>query len=234
MSNAKTDAAMKTSPREVLFFELEFVATTGRDALFNAVKKALAAQGVEVTPVSFSRAGTALRLEQLIAALLAGAGKTNVPVEEICAQVAADQKKFFEESAQLNKSLPALISEAKARNIEAVAVSPYTKEIAGALMTRLGLDTLGVSLEAFNNTDPLFPRADHWLRMLKTRNQDTLPLISIVSSQIACKGALTAGATCVAVPDAYTGFEDFSGAMIVLETLGGMPAKEIIGMVTRR
>jgi beta-phosphoglucomutase-like phosphatase (HAD superfamily) len=70
--------------------------------------------------------------------------------------------------------------------------------------------------------------------MLKNRGQETIPLIAIVSSQTACKGALTAGATCVAVPDAYTNYEDFSGAKLVLESLGEVPVKEILDLVSRQ
>jgi len=118
--------------------------------------------------------------------------------------------------------------------MEVVAISPWPKDVAEALMKKLGLDELGVDLEAFDSSDVAFPRADHWLRLLKQRDQDTIPLVAIVSSRNACKGALTAGATCVAVPDAYTSFEDFGGAKVVLDKLGDMPAKELIELVRRR
>ena len=38
----------------------------------------------------------------------------------------------------------------------------------------------------------------------------------------------------IALPDAYTAFEDFTGAKVVLETLGDMPAKELLDLVSRR
>ena len=44
-----------------------------------------------------------------------------------------------------------------------------------------------------------FPRADSWLKMLKKCDKEDATLIAVVSSQIACKGALTAGAACIAV-----------------------------------
>jgi dihydroorotate dehydrogenase len=92
---------------------------------------------------------------------------------------------------------------------------------------------MGVGRVAMDSVDPIFPRADHWLRILKQRGQETIPLISIVGSRAACKGALTAGATCIALPDIYTAFEDFTGAKVVLDTLGDLSAKELLNLVSR-
>ena len=55
--------------------------------------------------------------------------------------------------------------------------------------------------------------------MLKQSNKDHVTLVAVVSSQVACKGALTAGASCIVVPDEYTAFQDFGGAMMVLDSL---------------
>lgn len=229
----KNNVTPKASPREVLFFELEYIATTGRAALFDAVKKALAGR-VDVTPVSFGRTGAAGRPAALIPELLKAAGKEAAGAEELIAAAEEAMAQFFAETAELNKALPPLIKEAQSKNIQVVAMSAWPEEAAETLMKRLGLDEMGVELEAFDVTDGAFPRADHWLRMLKVRNQETLPAIAAVSSQTACKGALTAAATCIAVPDEYTNFEDFSGAKFILESLGDVPVKEIIALVTRR
>jgi hypothetical protein len=101
-------------------------------------------------------------------------------------------------------------------------------------MKKTGLSELGADLVAMDSTDPIFPRADHWLRILKQRGQEEIPAIAIVASRAACKGALTAGATCIALPDAYTAYEDFTGAKVVLDTLGDLPAKELLDLVSRR
>ena len=134
----------------------------------------------------------------------------------------------------LNKDLPALIKTAQECNIQVVALSAWPEAAAKELMKKTGLDALGVDLVAMDSIDPIFPRADHWLRILKQRGQENIPLIAIVGSRAACKGALTAGATAIALPDVYTAFEDFTGAKVVLETLGDMPAKELLDLVSRR
>lgn len=235
MSKAeKKAAAEKTAAREVLFFELEYIATQGRQAVFDAMKQVLKGKDLEVTPISFSRYGLAARPAQAVQALIQASGRNLTTGDQLTAQIEQALGTWFAERAQLNDALPPLIKAAQAANIQVVAVSAWPRAVAEGLMKKLGLDALGVDLEAFDTEDPVFPRADHWLRMLKNREQETLPRIAIVSSRAACKGALTAGATCIAIPDAYTAFEDFSGAKLILETLGDLKAEEILELVSRR
>jgi beta-phosphoglucomutase-like phosphatase (HAD superfamily) len=230
----EVEAVEQKAAREVLFFELETVATTGREAMFEAVKKVMKSKDINVTTALFSKCGITARPEAAIQAMIDNSGRNLSTADQLATQAENAMKKFFAGSAELNADLPKLIKAAQAQDMEVVAISAWPQEIAEALMTKLGLDELGVGLEAQDCTEATFPRADHWLRLLKKRDQETIPVIAIVSSRFACKGALTAGATCIAVPDAYTTFEDFAGAKIVLDSLGDSSAKELIGLVRRR
>ncbi len=238
MSEAETVEVEETVEnktfREVLFFELETVATTGREAMFEAVKKVMKSKDIEVTPALFSKCGITARPGAAIQAMIDDSGRNLSTGDQLATQAEKAVKKFFVGEAELNADLPKLIKAAQAKDIEVVAISAWPEDVAEALMKKLGLDELGVSLEALDCTDAGFPRADHWLRLLKKREQDTIPLITIVSSRSVCKGALTAGATCIAVPDTYTAFEDFAGAKVVLDSLGDMSAKELLELVSRR
>jgi beta-phosphoglucomutase-like phosphatase (HAD superfamily) len=235
MSEAESKGGtQKAMPREVLFFELEYIATNGRQGLFDVVRQVLKAKDIDVTPAVFSRHGTASRPAQVVQALIDASRKNLTTGEQLGLQAEDAMKKFLAETALLNKELPTLIKAAQEKNIQVVAISAWPEAAAKALLQKLGLDALGVDLEAFDTEDPVFPRADHWLRMLKNRGQDTLPLIALVSSQAACKGALTAGATCIAVPDEYTAYEDFSGAKLVIDSLADVKASEILDLVSRR
>lgn len=230
----KIKAAPKKAAREVLFFELEYVATQGRQAMYDAVKQVMKSKDMDVTPALFSRCGLTPRPAPAIQALIEDSGRNLTTGDQLSEQAETLMKTFFEKEATLlSKDLPALIQAAQAKNIEVVALSAWPKNVASALMAKLGLDKLDVDLVALNTTDPIFPRADHWLRLLKDRDQDMIPVIAIVSSHAACKGSLTAGATCVAIPDPYTTFEDFAGAKLVLDSLGDMKAEELLDMVSR-
>lgn len=237
MSEAKAEEVIEVveeeKAREVLFFELEMLATTGRESLFKAVKKVMKSKDMDVTEGLFSQCCMTPRPGASIQALIANSGRNLTTGDQLTDQAENAIKKFFTGEAELNAALPAVIKAAQKMDIEVVAISAWSEDIATALMTKLGLDTLGVQLAALDCTDALFPRADHWLRLLKQREQDMIPVIALVSSAASCRGALTAGATCVAIPDALTSFEDFSGAKIILDSLDEMKPKELLALVSR-
>jgi len=236
MTKAKTEtspAAEKSKAREVLFFELEYAAVNGRALIFETLKQALKGKGADVTPALFARCGLFSKPRKTILSVIEACGLSTAG-EQLADQIEAAVMKAFAERAKMNEDLPALIKAAQESLIQTVALSVLPEPVARDLMKKTGLDELGVDLVALDSTDPVFPRADHWLRILKQRGQDTIPLIAVVSSRIACKGALTAGATCIALPDAHTSFEDFTGAKVVLDALGDMPAQEILDLVCRR
>lgn len=229
-----SESEKKNTAREVLFFELETIATTGREAMFNALKKVMKTKDEEVTQSVFAKCGLTSRPAPAIQAIIENSGRNLTTGDQLAEQAENDLKKFFEKDAELNPALPALIEAAQKLDIQVVALSPWSEEQASALMKKLGLDEMGVELEALDCDDSIFPRADHWLRLLKQREQDMIPSMAIITSRAACRGALTAGATCVAVPDEYTSFEDFSGAKIILESLDEMKPSELFDLVSRR
>ncbi|MBT8045572.1 MAG: hypothetical protein KJN67_00270, partial [Pontiella sp.] len=96
-----------------------------------------------------------------------------------------------------------------------------------------GLDALGVELIVPDEVKESFPRADDWLKILKQCDKEHATLVAVVSSQIACKGALTAGAACIVVPDEYTVFQDFSGAKMVLDSLADEKPDAILDLTLR-
>ena len=72
-----------------------------------------------------------------------------------------------------------------------------------------------------------------WLKMLKKCDKEDATLVAVVSSQTACKGALTAGAACIVVPDRFTVYQDFSGAKMVLDSLKEMKPDELLDLTLR-
>lgn len=234
MSKPETvDAAEKKAPREVLFLELETLAVDGRAAMFEALKKVMKSKDIDVTLPLFSKCCLKARPAAAIQALIANSGRNLTTGDQLAEQAEVLMKKFFEESAELNAALPALIAAAQKMDMDVVALSPWGEERAAALMKKVGLDALGVELVAIDCAEATFPRADHWLRILKQRDLDTIPTIALVTSSASCHGALTAGATCVAIPDSYTDYEDFAGAKIVLSSLDEMAPEELLDLVSR-
>jgi len=234
MSEAEAGKVQENEAKEVLFFELESVAANGRPLMFETVKAVLKTKNIAVTPVSFSRYAHAPRPAAVIEGLIEESGKNITTGDKAAADAETKLVAKLKEVKELNKTLAGLIKEAQARDIEIVALSAWPKAVAETVFKNLGFDKLGAELIIFETKEEKFPRADHWLRILKEHGKDKQPLIAVVSSYVACKGALTADAACIVLPDAYTFYQDFPGAKVVLDGEADLPPKEVLDLVCRR
>ncbi len=216
-----------------LIFELEYVAAKKRQVEFNAIKIAAKTKGVELTPVSFARSGMSPLSRAAITSVLKQAGKKHDAIEKAVASVDKEVAAYCENDAELDAGLGKLIKATQKQDIPVLTFTALPEVLAKKLMDKLGLTEMGVELIVPDEVKESFPRADSWLKMLKKCDKEDATLVAIVSSQIACKGALTAGAACIAVPDEYTAYQDFSGAKMVLDSLGDAKPKEILDLTLR-
>ncbi len=223
----------KTSTTHALIFELEYVAAKTRAVEFEALKSAAATKGVELTPIMFCRSGMSPLHRSAVKGVLTLAGKKSDAIEKAVAEVDRTVADYCANTAELDQGLAKLIKATQDRGIPVITFTALPKDIAEKLMARLGLDEMGVELIIPEELKDSFPRADDWLKMLKQCNKEHVTLVAVVSSQVACKGALTAGAACVVVPDEYTAFQDFGGAVMVLDELADEKPDTILDMTLR-
>ncbi|MBN2684408.1 MAG: hypothetical protein JXR40_03950 [Pontiellaceae bacterium] len=223
----------KVRATHALIFELEYVAAKVRGVEFEAIKSAVSSKGVELTPVLFGRSGMSSLHRQAITDVLTLCDKRSDAIEKAVAEVDKTVAAYCENEAELDAGLLKLIKAAQDRGIPVVTFTALPKELAVKLMSKLGLDKMGVELIVPEEVKESFPRADDWLKMLKQSNKEHVTLVAVVSSQVACKGALTAGAACVVVPDEYTAFQDFGGAMLVLDSLSDEKPDTILDLTLR-
>lgn len=216
-----------------LIFELEYVAAKKRQVEFVAIQAAVKTKGVEMTPVSFARSGMSPLSRSAITSVLKQAGKKADAIEKAVASVDKEVAAYCANDAELDKGLEKLIKAVHAMDIPVLAFTALPESVAVSLMEKLGLTKMGVELIVPDEVKESFPRADSWLKMLKKCDKEDATLVAVVSSQIACKGGLTAGAACIAVPDEYTAFQDYSGAKMVLESLSDVKPKEILNLTLR-
>ncbi len=233
MSDDVKTEKKKARPTHALIFELEYVAAKTRAVEFEAIKSAVSSKGVELTPVMFSRSGMSPQHRTAITNVLELAGKRADAIEKAVAELDKTVADYCTNAAELDKGLEKLIKATQSRDIPVLAFTALPKELAQSLMGRLGLDAMGVELIIPEEVKSSFPRADDWLKMLKQTNKEKATLVAVVSSQVACKGALTAGAACIAVPDEYTAFQDFSGAKMVLDSLTDEKPDSILDLTLR-
>lgn len=223
----------KVRATHALIFELEYVAAKVRGVEYNSIKSAAATKGVEVTPVMFARSGMSPLHRQAVTDVLSLAGKKTDAIEKAVAEVDKTVAAYCENEAELDAGLLKLINATQARGIPVVTFTALPRALAEKLMSKLGLDKMDVDLIVPEEIKDSFPRADDWLKMLKQCNKENVTLVAVVSSQVACKGALTAGAACVVVPDEYTVFQDFGGAMLVLDSLNDEKPDTILDLTLR-
>ena len=233
MSNdVKTDEEQARATH-ALIFELEYVAAKKRQVEFTSTKSAVKTKGVELTPVLFSRSGMSPLSRAAITSVLKLAGKKHDAIEKAVTEVNKAVAAYCENDAELDKGLEKLIKAVQKQDIPVLTFTALPEAVANTLMNKLGLTEMGVELIIPDEVKDSFPRADSWLKMLKKCDKEDATLVAIVSSQIACKGALTAGAACIAVPDEYTVFQDYSGAKMVLESLSDVKPQEVLDLTMR-
>lgn len=225
--------AKKTSTTHALIFELEYVAAKTRAVEFASIQSAAKTKGVELSLVAYSRSSMSPLHRAAVTDVLKRAGKKADAIEKAVNEVDKTVANYCENEAELDAGLAKLIKATQDRGIPVIAFTALPEAIAKKLMVKLGLDAMGVELLIPEEVKDSFPRADDWLKMLKQCNKEHSTLVAVVSSQVACKGALTAGAACIVVPDEYTVFQDFSGAKMVLESLADEKPNAILDLTLR-
>ncbi len=219
MSEDVQAEAVATPPTHALMIELEYAAAKIRKVEFEAIRRGIEPKGVALTPIAFSRSPMSPLHRTAVTDILLDAGKRVDAIEKAVAHVDKSVADYCQNEAEPDVGLANLIKAAQARNVSVIAFTALLEKHANVLMSRLELDEMGVHLIIPEKIKESFPQADDWLKMLKQLRMESVVLVAIVSSQVACKGALTAGATCIVIPDEFTAYQDFSGAKFVLDNL---------------
>ncbi len=216
-----------------LVIELDYVALNIREVEFEAIKRGIEPKGIELTLSSFSKSSMSPNHRLAITDVLKAAGNKADAIEKAVSEVDKSVKDYCLNKAYLNKGIIELVKAAKSRNIAVKFYTTLDLDLADNLLEKFGLTDLGVDLINPSEIGYSFPKADDWLKMLKELDLEDKVIISIVSSQVACKGALTSGATCIAVPDRFTSFQDFSGAIFILDDLSDQKPEYLLDHTLR-
>ena len=218
-----------------LVFELEYSAIAGRAVIFDVMKNILSDRGVELTPALFSQHCIHGRLEQSIHTILETSGKTRVSEDKVVQDVSkAIRLSLADGSVGLVPGVFELLRAARDKGLPLGALSSLDEEGAQNLISRLGLDALDVQLHCYSTNDegvPL-PDADAWRRLAKRMGVSHMGTLAMASSRHACQAAMVNGMCCIATPDPYTGFQDFSGADFVIDSMEPGLLDDMLALVT--
>lgn len=217
----------------VLLIDLDYVVVNLRKVEFQAMQKGLDPKGVELNKAIYTKSSMSPNYRFTIKEILTSLGKKADAIEKAVSEVKKSAIDFFENNKELNKGVMDLINSATKRNVEVKFYSTMEKSSIDKLLTNLGLDSYNLDVIVPNEINDIFPKADDWLKMLKQANIEDKTIVALVSSQLACKGALTAGASCVVVPDEFTAFQDFSGSKFILDNLSDEKPEVILDHTLR-
>ena len=227
-TEAAEETAQSQSPYAFLF-ELETLAVAGRNAAYEVLSSLLTGKKVELSQTLFARFGLHPSPAHYLPGLLSAAGAGKLSVDKLAREVESGMALYFSSNeAVLNTGFDQLLSAMLDKDISAGALSSLPEEQGAALMKKLGLDERGVELFSCDAGKHVFPRADTWMKVVKSSGRSPRNCLALVSSHDSCKSALSAGIHCVAMPDAFTAFEDFGGADLVADSYGDLDVKDLL------
>lgn len=201
-----------------LLCELEGVAVDARHAEYEALCSLLAEQKVDLPASLFARHCLNLA-PSVYLPRLAEALESRKSFPERLADDIKDGVALFLSSAEatLRPMVADFFKSARNRDMEVVLLTSAKESIARTLTERWGEGNPHTRLFSFEPGTHPSPRADVWLKMAKSLSLAPRQCVALVGSNCSAKAALCAGMRCIAIPDEFTSFHDFSGVDAVLD-----------------
>ncbi len=228
---AKDSDSVAAAPEAgALMFLLEGVGSQARQTVHSALKAALEAQDVKLTPTLFACHGFQSSAAQ-IAASVAGAVGRKLNADKLAEAIQAAVDEHLAKSSKLPDGLGRLIEAARKRGMPIAVLTAVSEEAAQASLARLGVQGADVRVFSFPDTSKGFPRADLWAKLAKALGKSTRACLVAADDAGVCKSALAAGAKCVVVPTALSAHQDFCGADLILDAWDEISPRELLDTV---
>lgn len=210
------ESGAKTVRRAILF-ELEYVAVAGRQIKFDTMKAALKGTRVDLSLTAFSRYCLHRSAKAGVEALLASAGKSAASAEVLERYQAGIAEAFSDGGLKVDAAYEAILKVVRKHNLRMGVLSSLDAATTEALSRKLDLASHGAVMFTISANDQRAYSGDHWMHL--ARRVETAPrrCVTICTQSDSCQAALAARMRCIVRPDAYTAFQDFSGADSVTE-----------------
>lgn len=216
-----------------ILFELEYCAIDGRKIEFDVMSSVLSDRSVKITPALFSQHCVSPDYARSLSTVLEIAGKARVSADKAAKEMAKGVRlSLADGTVKIKPGMASLLTRAREKEISLGAVTALGSDSAQHLSERLGLADMGVLLHCYDvGGQSGGPDADAWRKLVKSMSVSRGRSLAFASSREACRGALFSGLRCAAVPDAYTGYQDFSGADFVFDELTADVIDELLDLV---
>jgi beta-phosphoglucomutase-like phosphatase (HAD superfamily) len=221
-----------TPPSFAPLFQLEDIATSGRKLIYGILSDLLGDTKGGLPVSVFVRHCLHASPQAYASPLIEATGARKMTPEKLVEELnRALSAKVASSSVKLDPAFQKLIHAAQSYPVAIGAVTMLTEGAGEALFNRLALAEFGVWLQPFRDDQKSFPGPDTWLKTAKALGQRPRNCGVLSASMAVCKSALSADMRCVAVPDEFTAFQDYSGADVVLEKLDDRSPKELLDIL---
>lgn len=216
--NEKADSAAENTQTTAFIFEFDHLVATIRDASFEVLQSIF--DDVDLTPIHYSRFCLTNGPHKTIDILQTGLGVKKGQPKKVSEELVSGIKMHLESGiVQVSDALRDVIVQARERDMKVIGMTALPPQARDALADRLDLSGLGIELYPFSKELDPFPKADAWLRMTKELEVHASSCLSLTTSAQSCRSSITADIPTIVFPDAFTTFQDFGGALDVLEGL---------------
>ncbi|MDD2239834.1 MAG: hypothetical protein PHI93_04135 [Kiritimatiellae bacterium] len=218
----KKKEAEGTSAKSALIFEMDNVALGARQIRYEVLASILKEQKIELSPILFSRYCLHPSPSAFMASFLKQMAYTASPPKQVIERMMGETvSRLMQKTTVVNDGLIQWIETAVSRGAAVACVSMLPQESADAVAAHLGFERWDIQVYSAlpHVDDRSFPRAEHWLRIIKAIDRTPTRSLALVSSMFAAKTALAAMMNVVAVPDEFTEYQDFCGANLVCAEL---------------
>lgn len=221
------------SAKSALIFEMDNVALGARQIRFEVLSGILAEQGIELTPVVFSRyclhPSPAAYMPEFLEAMQYSTTSPEQVVERLMGETTS---RLMQKTTMVSGGLVKWMEAAVARGAVIACASMLPQASAESVAEHLKFDRWGVQVFSGYPAEKNFPRAEHWLRIAKAIERNPKRCLALVSSMSTTKTALAAMMNVVVVTDEYTDYQDFCGANLVCSDLKEIKPDEFFEQIS--
>lgn len=229
---SKQDTAAKNTQNISvgLLFELEYIAISGRRELFEACRRTLKEEQINLTPQLFIRYCLRQPGNDGLTRLFAGLNQKLSNAAKLAEKI---QNAYLQNITQtgnaLNPAFDKLLMEAEKHSFKIGVISALPANTAQELLAKYKLQER-VKLHVQTKKTPA-PSAETWRTLARLMDVSPKRSVILADSAAACHSALQAGTRCAVIPNEFTEHQDFSGADLIVENIQNISIKDLSALL---
>lgn len=217
------------TPASALLFELENIAFQGRQIIFDVIQSVLADKDMTLTPVLFSRCCVDKPLDEGLPRLLKLLGHPRVNADKLIPEIREGiRASLVDNTPKIPATLSNLLKTAQDKGYAIGTISELDDEAAVLLYAKLDIGNPDDAAIIASENAPATADPQAWQGAARSMQAIIPSCVVLATGSLSAHAAITAGMRCIALPDTYTGFQDFGGTDMILDNLDNSAAQAIM------